>query len=121
MKKCPMCGNENDDIAKACTNCGTRLAVNPELEIKTIAPKTTNYQPVVGANKQENQTEKVGYQNQVLTEMQNHMIGEVLEGTKSINKTLKSINGWVTFLGLITLIGLVFGLFAGCNVLMNSL
>jgi len=121
MKKCPMCGNENDDIARNCTSCGTKLSVNPELEIRANALPPRKVGPAIGVNRQDNLTEKMGYQNQVLTEMQNQMIAEVLEGTKSINKTLKSINSWVTFLGLITLIGLMLGFFAGCSVLMNSL
>lgn len=121
MKKCPMCGNENDDIAKACTNCGTRLAVNPEWELKPNTPTTKNYQPAAGVNKQNNLTENLGYQSQVLIEMQNQLLAKVVEGNASINKTLKSINSWVTFLGLITLIGLMLGLFVGCNAIMNSL
>jgi len=110
-----MCGNENDDIARNCTNCGTKLSVNPELEMKPNTPKKTNYQPVIGANRQDNHTEKLGYQNQVLAETQNKMIAEILEGTKNTNKMLKSINGWVTFFGLITLIGLILGLIKGCG------
>jgi len=77
MKKCPLCGNENEDINSACSNCGTDL----------------------------------GYQNQVLYEMYKR-IG-------SLDKNISAIKGWVTFLGILALIGLIFGLISGCGAVLG--
>ncbi len=65
MKKCPMCGNENDDVTNTCANCGTNL----------------------------------GYRNQVLFEM--------IKRVDNIDKNVSAIKGWVTFLGILALIGLI--------------
>ena len=77
MKKCPLCGKENDDINSVCSNCDTDL----------------------------------GYQNQVLY--------EVYKRVDNIDKNVGAIKGWVTFLGLLALIGLIFGLISGCGALLG--
>lgn len=108
MKKCPMCGNENNDIAKACTNCGTRLAVNPELEIKPDTPKTAKPDTTYTLKMQENPN---AFQNKVLT--------DTLSLVANINKSVSAIKGWVSFLGILALIGLILGLIQGCNALLG--
>ena len=77
MKKCPLCGNENEDINSACSNCGTDL----------------------------------GYQNQALY--------EVYKRVDSLDKNISAIKGWVTFLGILALIDLIFGLMSGCGALIG--
>lgn len=77
MKKCPLCGNENDVINSVCSNCGTDL----------------------------------GYQNQALY--------EVYKRVDSLDKNVKSIKGWVTFLGILALIGLILGIIQGCGALLG--
>jgi len=71
MKKCPLCGNENNDIDTVCAKCGTDL----------------------------------GYRNMVLY--------EVYKRVDSMDKNLGAIKGWVTFLGILALIGLIFGFITG--------
>ena len=111
MKKCPMCGNENDDIAKACINCGTRLEVSPELELKTDTPKTVKPQTTSTWKMQENTTVSLNSQNQVSAEMLNRIA--------NIDKNVSAIKGWVSFLGIIVLIGLIFGLISSCGALLG--
>jgi hypothetical protein len=36
-----------------------------------------------------------------------------------INGHVKAIKGWVTFLGILALIGLIFGLLSGCGALLR--
>lgn len=72
MKKCPLCGTENDDINTACAKCGTDL----------------------------------GYENMVLY--------EVYKRVDNIDKKVVSIKGWITFMGILVLIGLLLSLFGGC-------
>lgn len=108
MKKCPMCGNENDDIAKACTNCGARLVVNHELEIKPDTPKTTKPETTYTLKMQENTN---AFQNKVMT--------DTLSRVANIDKNVSTIKGWVTFLGILALIGLIFGLISSCGALLG--
>jgi len=114
MKKCPMCGNENDDIAKACINCGTRLEVSPELELKPDTPKTAKTaktETTYTWKMQENTTVSLNSQNQVSAEMLNRIA--------NIDKNVSAIKGWVSFLGIIVLIGLIFGLISSCGALLG--
>lgn len=96
MKKCPMCGNENDDIAKTCTNCGAKLDVDPKLTLKPNAIYTK-------AEKRPRSQE------------------ELLEGliqlTASIEKSIDAIRFWITFIGVIVLLSLLFNLLSSCSVL----
>ena len=108
MKKCPMCGNENDDIAKACINCGTRLEVSPELELKPDTPKTAKTETTYTWKMQENPN---AFQNKVLT--------DTLNRVANIDKNVSAIKGWVTFLGVLALIGLIFGLISSCGALLG--
>ncbi len=107
MKKCPMCGNENDDIAKTCTNCGTKLETRPELELKPDTPKTRRTESTLLLKKIDDPAVSLNLQNQVLAEMLNRLT--------SIDKRVSAIKGWVTFLGIIVLIGLIFGFISSCN------
>lgn len=108
MKKCPICGNENDDIANACTNCGTRLAVNPELDLKLDTPNTTKPETTYTLKMQENPN---AFQNKILT--------DTLSRVANIDQNISAIKGWVTFLGILALIGLIFGLISGCGALLG--
>ncbi len=106
MKKCPMCGNENDDIAKACTNCGTRLEVNPELELKPNTPKTAKPQTTSTWKLQENPDV---YQNKVLT--------DIYSRVANIEKNVSDIKGWITFLGILVVIGQILAFISSCSAL----
>lgn len=53
----------------------------------------------------------LGYQNQVLFEM--------ITRVDSIDKNVSAIKGWVTFLGVIVLIGLVLALVSSFSVIMS--
>ena len=108
MKKCPMCGNENDDIAKTCTNCGARLETRKDLELKTDTPKTAKPDTTYTLKTQENPN---AFQNKVLT--------DTLSLVANINKNVSAIKGWVTFLGILALIGLILGLIQGCGALLG--
>ncbi len=108
MKKCPICGNENDDIAKACTNCGAKLETKQEFEIKTDTPKTA---PAVEVKKQDDLTNSLNQQIKILSETYKH--------TVIIDQNISAIRGWVTFLGILALIGLIFGLISGCGALLG--
>jgi polyferredoxin len=99
-----MCGNENDDIAKACINCGTRLEVSPELELKPDTPKMKRAETPKSVY---DSTTSLNFQNQIFTTM--------LDRLTNIDKRVSAINGWVTFLGIIVLIGLIFGFISSCN------
>lgn len=52
----------------------------------------------------------LGYQNQVLYEI-------ATRATK-IDQNISAIKGWVTFLGILALIGLLLSLFGGCAALL---
>jgi|GEM_PF-5015266 len=108
MKKCPMCGNQNDDIAKACTNCGARLETRKDFELKPDTPKTAKPDTTYTLKMQENPN---AFQNEVLT--------DTLSLVANIDKNLSAIKGWVTFLGILALIGLIFGLISGCGALLG--
>jgi len=103
-----MCGNENDDIAKSCTNCGTRLAVNHELELKPETPKTAKQDTTYTLKMQENPNT---FQNKVMI--------DTLSRVANIDKNVITIKGWVTFLGILALIGLIFGLISSCGPLLG--
>lgn len=107
MKKCPMCGNENDDIAKVCSTCGTRLVVDPALELKPNTPMTRKPETAFVPRRQDNPTVSLNSQNQVSAEMLNRIA--------NIDKNVSAIKGWVSFLGIIVLIGLIFGFISSCN------
>lgn len=77
MKKCPLCGKENEDINSVCSDCGTDL----------------------------------GYQNQSLY--------EIYKRVDHLDKNVGAIKGWVTFLGILALIGLIFGLISGCGAIIG--
>ena len=111
MKKCPMCGNENDDIAKACINCGTRLEVSPELELKPDTPKTAKTAKTETTYTWKMQENPNAFQNKVLT--------DTLNRVANIDKNVSAIKGWVTFLGVLALIGLIFGLISSCGALLG--
>lgn len=111
MKICPICGNENDDIAKACTSCGTRLTTKAELELKYGTPKTA---PAVEVKKQDELTNSLGQLNKMLSE-QNKILSETYKHIVTIDQNASAIRGWVTFLGILALIGLIFGLISGCG------
>lgn len=98
MKKCPMCGNENDDIAKACINCGTRLEVSPKLAINPNA--------IYGKTPKRQRT-------------QEEMMEGLVQLTYGIANDVSAIKGWVTFLGVLALIGLIFGLISSCGALLG--
>lgn len=108
MKICPMCGNENDDIAKTCTNCGTKLETRPELELKPDTPKTAKPETTHTRKMQENTN---AFQNKVLT--------DTLSLVANIDKNVSAIKGWVTFLGVLALIGLILGLISSCGALLG--
>lgn len=108
MKKCPMCGNENDDIAKKCVNCGTRLEVKPEWELKTDTPKTAKLESTYTLKMQENPN---AFQNKVFT--------DTLSLVANIDKNVHTIKGWVTFLGVLALIGLILGLISSCGAVLG--
>lgn len=110
MKKCPMCGNENDDIAKTCTNCGTKLETRPELELKPDTPKTAKPETPHTWKIQQNPDD---FQNKVLT--------DTLSRVANIDKNVSAIKGWVTFLGILALLGLIFGLISSCSAFMSML
>ena len=110
MKNCPMCGNENDDIAKTCTNCGTRLETRPELELKPDTPKTAKPETTPTWKMQENPN---AFQNKILT--------DTLSRVANIDKNVSAIKGWVSFLGIIVLIGLILGVISSCSALMSML
>jgi polyferredoxin len=101
-----MCGNENDDIAKACTNCGTRLEVNPELELKPNTPKTAKPQTTNTWKLQENPDV---YQNKVLT--------DIYSRVANIEKNVSDIKGWITFLGILVVIGQILAFISSCSAL----
>ena len=53
----------------------------------------------------------LGYQNQALY--------EVYKRVDSLDKNISAIKGWVTFLGILALIGLIFGLISGCGAVLG--
>jgi hypothetical protein len=105
-----MCGNENDDIAKTCTNCGAKLETRPELELKPDTPKTAKPETAYTWKMQENPN---AFQNKVLT--------DTLSRVANIDKNVSAIKGWVTFLGILALLGLIFGFISSCNAFMSML
>ena len=108
-----MCGNENDDIAKVCSTCGTRLFVDPTLELKPDTPMTRKPETTFMFKSQDKPMVSMNSQNQVSTEMLNRIA--------SIDKNVSAIKGWVTFLGVLALIGLIFGLISSCSALLSAL
>ncbi len=108
MKKCPMCYEKNDNTAKTCTNCGADLQSNPESE---LMPDTSKTVPEVEAEKLEELIASLNQQKKILSEMYKH--------TVIIDQNISAIRGWVTFLGILALIGLIFGLISGCAALLG--
>jgi uncharacterized membrane protein YvbJ len=55
----------------------------------------------------------LGYRNQVLY--------ETIRRVDNIDKNVSAIKGWVSFLGIIVLIGLILGVISSCSALMSML
>ena len=53
----------------------------------------------------------LGYRNQALY--------ETIKRVDNIDKNVSAIKGWVTFLGVLALIGLIFGLISSCGALLG--
>lgn len=96
MKVCPRCSNQNDDIAKTCTNCGAKLDVDPKLAI--------NPNGIYGKTPKRQRT-------------QEEMMEGLVQLTYGIANDVSAIKGWVTFIGIIILLIQLFGLLASCGVL----
>jgi len=52
---------------------------------------------------------------------QNQVLYEIYKQVGNLSNDINAIKGWVTFLGILALIGLIFGLIGSCNVLSNLL
>lgn len=52
---------------------------------------------------------------------QNQVLYEIYKKVCTLSNDVNAIKGWVTFLGILALIGLIFGLIGSCNVLTNLL
>lgn len=96
MKVCPRCSNQNDDIAKTCTNCGAKLDVDPKLELRANS--------IYAKQSKQPRT-------------QEQMTEGLVQLTYGIANDVSTIKGWVVFVGIIVLLTQLFGLLASCGVL----
>lgn len=110
MKVCPLCNFENPDTAYFCQKCGQSTG-----SVKsTSLPQLAQASPKATYNRLDNSS--TGQNATAVTKDQ--LLEEYLRKSytlqKEIDKKLGSIKGWITFIGVLIIIGLVATLFGGC-------